>query len=241
MSQLGTLLGRPGRRRGTVFAAVSMLIAATAGLFLAPARADAASQPSAGVEWYVTPGGDAGQCGNPTSSTQWAVSPDWTSPIRIDTDGRAGGCDLAFGIYDPSDVLAGLSAAYTWAVSPGGDANQCGNAGTWSMPVNTQFEQFGQVVLDDSDNRSGWCNLTFSLSGRSDVGLDLQYYADASGSANQCVNALPQGDYYTATAGSPVTLELDTDNRPGGCWLSVRVRQFSSAAAARHAAGIHRA
>lgn len=221
-----------------------MLIASAGTSLLAPAHASAAAEPSIGVEWFVTSGGQAGQCGNPTSSSQWAVSPDWTSPIRVDTDSRSGGCELAFGIYDPSRLLTGLGVTYTWTVSQGGIGGQCESAttsqGTFSMPVNTQFQSFGPLVTDDTDNRMGYCNLTFNVSGRSDVGIDVQYYADTSGSAGQCINALPQGSFYTAVAGSPVTLSLDTDDRSGGCWLSFRLRQFSSAAAAHRAAGVHR-
>jgi hypothetical protein len=216
------------------------MVAAVAAALSTTVQAEAATLPSLGVEWFVTPGGDAGQCGNPTSASQWAQSPDWTAPIRIDTDGRSGGCELSFGIYDPSSQVTG-DVDYTWQVSPGGDGNQCDQQGTYGVPVNTVFEQFGQLITDDTDNRSGYCNLTFSVTSGSNIGLDVQFYADPSGSANQCLNALPQGSYQTAAAGSPVEVSMDTDNRPGGCWLSLRLRTFSSAAAARHAAGIHRA
>ncbi|HEX6525781.1 MAG TPA: hypothetical protein VF070_38070 [Streptosporangiaceae bacterium] len=239
MSELGTLLGRPRRRRGKFFAAGIILLATGATLSSA-VHADAATEPSVGVEWFVTPGGDAGQCGNPTSASQFAVSPDWTSPIRIDTDSRAGGCELSFGIFDPSSLLTG-GVSYTWGVSPGGDGNQCKNQGTFAMPVNRQFESFGSIITDDTDNRPGWCNLTFTVSNGSNIGLDVQFFADPSGSDGQCVNALPQGSFETAAAGAPVTIMTDTDDRPGGCWLSVRLRHFPSAAAAQHAAGIHRA
>ena len=239
MSELGTLPGRPRRKRDIFFAAGIVLLA-TGATLSAAIPANAAAEPSVGVEWFVTPGGDAGQCGNPTSTSQFAVSPDWTSPIRIDTDNRAGGCELSFGIFDPSSLLTG-GVNYTWSVSPGGDGNQCMNQGTFAIPVNRQFESFGPNIVDDTDNRSGWCNLTFAVSNGSNIGLDVQFFADPSGSAGQCVNALPQGNFYTAAAGAPVTIMTDTDGRPGGCWLSVRLRHFSSAAAARHAAGIHRA
>lgn len=224
MSGLGTLLDRPRRRRGIFFTAGTILIAAAATLS-ASVPAGAASEPSIGIAWFVTFNGDAGQCGNPTSSAQSAVSPNWTSPIRIDTDGRAGGCELSFGIYDPSSLLTG-GVNYAWSVSPGGDGGQCGNQGTWAMPVNSQFLQFGQFLIDDTDNRSGWCNLTFTVSSGSNIALDVQYFADPSGSDGQCINALPVGSYYTAVPGAPVTIMMDTDNRPGGCWLSVRLRHF---------------
>jgi hypothetical protein len=198
--------------------------------------------------WSPTPQADASRCGNPSVPSQWAVSPDWTFPIRIDTDNRAGGCELSFGIYDPSSLLTGLGVTYTWRVStnPTGEIGQCQNpsqgfnTGTFPMPVNTQFQQFGSVILDDSDNRGGWCTLTFTLSGNSNTVLDVRYFADPDGDTRQCRGFLPQGSFYTAAVGAPVTIGLDTDNALGGCWLSLRLRYFPSAAAARHAAGIHR-
>lgn len=245
MYGLSTLLERPRRRRGIFFAAGITLLSAVA--MLSPAiRADAAAQPSVGVFWSPTPQADAGQCGNPSVPSQWAVSPDWTFPIRIDTDNRAGGCELSFGIFDPSSLLTGLGVTYSWFASPNGNAGQCQNPGqgfnqgTYSMPVNTQFQQFGPVILDDTDNRAGYCNLTFTMSGNANTVLDVQYYADSDGDPRQCVGAMPQGSFATAAVGSPVTIGLDTDNALGGCWLSLRLRHFSSAAAAHHAAGIHR-
>ncbi|HEX3615924.1 MAG TPA: hypothetical protein VHU61_05280, partial [Solirubrobacteraceae bacterium] len=186
--------------------------------------------PSIGVEWFPTP--NAGeQCGDgPTS--QWATSPNWTTPILIDTDSRAGGCQLAFGIYDPGGALTGMTASYTWAVSSGGDAGQCQNAangdnqGTFNLPIEP-FQTFGSTVLDDTDNRSGYCNLTFTVSGLSGVGLDIQYYPqDDLADASQCRGYLPEGSYYTAYAGAPVTIGLDTDDRGGGCDLSLRIEHF---------------
>ena len=184
--------------------------------------------PSIGVLWFPTP--NAGeQCGNGAPS-QWATSPNWTTPILIDTDSRPGGCRLAFGIYDPANALAGLTVAYTWQVSPGGDAGQCQdpttgmNQGTYSMPI-APFQTFGTSVLDDTDNRLGYCNLTFTVSGRNDIGLDLQFYQTPQGNG-QCVGGLPQGIPLTASAGSPVTIGLDTDARVGGCYLSLRLEHF---------------
>jgi hypothetical protein len=73
------------------------------------------------------------------------------------------------------------------------------------------------IVIDDTDDRAGYCNLTFTVSGRPDIALDIQYSADASGSAGQC----PGAGLRTATAGSPATISLDTDSRPR--WLLARV------------------
>ncbi|MER6411042.1 hypothetical protein [Streptomyces humidus] len=167
------------------------------------------------------PDGDAGQCGG-TTGQQWSSNPDFTRPIRIDTDNRSGGCQLAFGIYDPDNTLSGLSLSYRFQASPGGDAGQCGNPGTYQMPIQ-RFRTFGPSVRIDTDNRAGWCNLAFTVSGRSDVVLDVQFYADGDG--GQCVNALPAGQYQSAFAGAPVTVGIDADGRSGGCQLLLRLRR----------------
>lgn len=91
------------------------------------------------------------------------------------------------------------------------------------MPIQT-FRTFGPSVRVDTDNRSGWCNLTFAVSGRSDVGLDVQFYPD--GDSAQCLGYLPAGQYRTAYAGNPVTLGIDADGRSGGCQFLLRLRRF---------------
>lgn len=211
-----------GRRALALTCALSFVVAlvVTGVSGATAAAAPAVAAPEMGIRFF--PDGNAGQCTGPQQ--QFAATPDWTTPIRFDADSRSGGCQFAFGIYDPDSALTGLSASDTWQVSSGGDASQCGtNRGTFPLPITT-FQSFGTQLRDDTDNRVGWCNLTFTLSGRTDIGLDIQFYAD--GDPNQCHGALPQGDFYTATAGSPVTLGLDTDDRVGGCWLVLRLRHF---------------
>jgi hypothetical protein len=165
--------------------------------------------------------GDPGQCGGPQQ--QWAPSPDWTNPIRFDTDNRGGGCQLAFGVRDLASDLAGLTLNYRWEVSPGGDGGQCGNQGEFSIPI-TRFLALGPSVRVDTDGRGGWCNLTFMMSGRTGVALDVQYWADGDG--GQCINALPQGQWRSVRPGAPITIGVDADNRGGGCQLSLRLRKF---------------
>ena len=175
--------------------------------------------PELGVQFFAD--GNAGQCQGP--SQQWRTSPDWTLPIRLDTDDRSGGCQLAFGVRDLDSQLQGLSLNFTWLPTPGADAGQCGNyQGTFPIPV-TQFLAFSQLIQIDTDHRTGFCNLTFSLSGRNDVALDIQFWAD--GDADQCKNSLPQGLWWTVRTGQSITLGLDMDGRPGGCNLSLRLRQ----------------
>jgi hypothetical protein len=203
-----------------------MMIAASGTAILAAPAARSATPPTLAVLWQATDtnGNNGGQCGNPNPTEQFAVSPNWTTPLRVDTDGRSGGCYLAFGIQDPSNLLSGLTITYKWAVSPQGNGGQCQFPGTYTIPI-SPF-QLSSIIMDDTDDRAGYCNLTFTVSGRSDVALDIQYYTDPSGSAGQCPGALPQGSFYTVSAGSPWTISLDTDSRPGGCWLAFRLRQL---------------
>ncbi|WP_055528957.1 hypothetical protein [Streptomyces graminilatus] len=165
--------------------------------------------------------GDAGQCGG-LAGQQWGVSPDFTRAIRFDTDNRPGGCQLSFGVFDPNNTLAGASISYSFRASAGGDAGQCGNPGTYQMPIQ-RFRTFGPQVRVDTDNRPGFCNLTFSVSGRSDVILEIRYFADGDG--GQCVNTLPSDQAHTAFAGSPVTIGIDADGRPGGCQMQLRLQK----------------
>jgi hypothetical protein len=173
-----------------------------------------------GVGIAYTPTGDAGQCGN--WGQQWAAS-GWTIPIRFDTDNRSGGCQLAFGISDPQLSLGGLTLTYQWQVIPGSDSRQCGNQGTFQMPM-TSYRVFGTPIVVDTDDKSGGCNLTFTMSGRNDVALDIQFWPD--GDAGQCLNYLPQGQYRTVRAGTPVTIGINTDGRSGGCQFSLRLRRI---------------
>ncbi|WP_190087665.1 hypothetical protein [Streptomyces melanogenes] len=211
-------------RRGRLACALAAGALATAGLTGTAAHAvptgPRAAAPEVGIQY--NPDGDAGQCGGRTGQ-QWATSPDWTQPIRFDTDGRPGGCQLAFGVYDPDNTFAGASISYAFYVNPGGDSGQCGAQGTYQMPIRP-FQTFGPSVRVDTDNRSGYCNLTLAVSGRSDIGLDVQFYPD--GDAGQCKNYLPAGQYRTAYAGNPVTVGIDADNRPGGCQFLLRLRRF---------------
>lgn len=216
---------KPGRRMFALACALgfaALLVTGMSGTVAnaAPSVSPHVAAPEMGIRFF--PNGDAGQCSGPTQ--QFEPSPNFTTPIRFDTDNRGGGCQFAFGIYDPDNALSGLSATYSWQATPGGDPNQCaGMRGTFALPI-TPFQSFGTQLLDDTDNRPGGCNLTFAVAGRSDIGLNVEFYAD--GDASQCINALPQGQFYTVVPGSPVTIGLDTDGRSGACLLALRVQHF---------------
>ncbi|MFD5746362.1 hypothetical protein [Streptomyces sp. NPDC127033] len=177
------------------------------------------AEPQIGIQFNAD--GDAGQCGGRTGE-QWAASPDWTQAIRFDTDSRPGGCQLAFGVYDPDRTLTGSSISYSLRPSDGGVASQCGgNQDIYSMPI-LPIPVFGQPVRVDTDGQPGWCNLTFSVTGN--IVLDVQFYPD--GDAGQCPDALPAGQFRSAFVGTPVTVKIDADGRSGGCQFLLRLRHF---------------
>ncbi len=161
------------------------------------------------------------QCEGPQE--QWTDGPNWTVPVRIDADNRPGGCRLAFGVDDPDYDLAGVRLEYEWLPTPGGDAAQCGTVvGRKRIPV-TPFGQLSTELRIDTDHRTGYCELTFHVSRRADVVLDVQFTGEHNW--DQCKGATPVGQPRTATTSQPVTIGIDTDGRAGGCFLSLRVRQ----------------
>ncbi|NUP51614.1 MAG: hypothetical protein HOW97_30495 [Catenulispora sp.] len=222
---------RPNIRRLT-----ALLCALITGLlgFTGAANATTAplttAAPSIGLAWFPTPNGSQGQCGG-SGSTQWTAAPNWTNPILIDTDNRDGGCIMSLGVFDPGNAVPGLSIQYTWEYTGGSYPDQCQNLntgytqGTFSAPVGPT-ENFGPAFLDDTDNRSGYCNLTFTVSGRTDVALDIQFYPTPMAEAGQCRNVTSPGAYFSASTGSPVTIGLDTDGRGGGCELQLRLEHI---------------
>jgi hypothetical protein len=222
-----------------------ILAAAVSGLTLvALAATDAAAAPagvtggapSIGVRFF--PDGN-GQCavrsqppGSPAPVEQWAESPNWTAPIWLDTDNRAGGCEIGFGLQDPGHVLSGLTLKYKWQVSPFGDANQCGDRDPANTALGVEheirpapFPVFGPNIRIDTDGRMGWCDLTFTIAGRDDVTLDVEYSQDINN--GQCKGWLPSGSFHRVSIFTPpVTIGDDTDNRNGGCTLRFRLMTF---------------
>ncbi|HTI26528.1 MAG TPA: hypothetical protein VL652_36420 [Kutzneria sp.] len=206
------------RRLLTSLCMVTAAMAVTASI----ASAAAPPPPRFGISFTGTTGrgDDPAQCGGP--KTQWNATPNWSTPIRLDTDGRRGGCLLGFGLQDPSHVFAGLDISYQWYPTGGGNDNQCGSPGQYTVPTNVGY---GPNIIVDTDDSAGGCYLVFSVSGRDDVALDIKFYADTDN--GQCGNALPQNEYWTASSSESVTLLDDTDGRPGGCELQFRLSQIT--------------
>lgn len=200
---------------------MTSLCMAAATMAVVASTASAAVPPRFGISFTGTTkkGDDPAQCGG--SKQQWAAMPNWSTPIRLDTDGRPGGCLLGFGLQDPSGVFAGVDITYQWTPTGGGNDQQCGGAGQYTVPTNLGF---GSNIVVDTDDSAGGCYLVFSIDGRDDMALDVQFWADTDN--GQCGNALPEGEYWTASSGQSVTLLDDTDGRPGGCELQFRLRKI---------------
>ncbi|MER6218526.1 hypothetical protein ABT213_31375 [Streptomyces sp. NPDC001674] len=89
------------------------------------------------------------------------------------------------------------------------------------MPIRRDARTFGPAIRIDTDARPGGCTLTFAVPAisRTYVALDIQY--DPDGDPGRCTNT---GYHWAETDRGPVTIGVDTDNRPGGCRLQLRLR-----------------
>lgn len=158
--------------------------------------------------------GDGGQCGG-RNGTQLVSMENFTEAVRIDTDNRGGGCQQQFGVFDPTGVVSGLALNVNFFAD--GDAGQCGSPGNHPIPVGPTLA-FSSPYRIDTDDRGGGCQQVFSLSGRNDVGLDIEFLPD--GDAGQCGNI----GTFTVTSSNSVAFRLDTDSRGGGCTQRFRLR-----------------
>ncbi|MGW4215312.1 hypothetical protein ACWEIJ_45575 [Lentzea sp. NPDC004789] len=212
-------------RRKLTALACALLAAGT----MAVSGAGAASASPVGVQGLPTffgvktlDEGGNGQCTNAPNG-MWAVNPGPTNPVRLDTDNRPGGCLLSFGIGDIDGSLAGLDITYQLLPSYDSQAGQCGtNWGVNHIPIGPSFS-FGPDVRVDTDNRPGWCELTFASSGRNDVVLGVLFTAEND--TGQCVNT-GSNDWQSVPPGGRLTLNIDTDHRPGGCGLQLRLTKY---------------
>lgn len=159
---------------------------------------------------------DVGQCNGAAYGEFITPINQWSPEVRIDTDGRSGGCLQSFAIIDPQNQLSGLGLYVDF--QPDGNG-QCDNPGFRQIPINTTYNvTYTTPYRIDADNRSGGCRQTFYLFGRSDVVLDVSFTAD--GDPGQCGNT----GTFTVTPYAPITFRIDTDNRSGGCRQAFRLR-----------------
>jgi len=116
------------------------------------------------VDFYVTPGGDGGQCKN--QGSHCAPINQWTDEIGLDMDGRNGGCTQHFFIINGSGNEAeseNFTLFMDFIGDDGGDAyGQCDDTGT-----SKAFSLYGtgtDVIGLDTDDRWGGCLQKFMLS-----------------------------------------------------------------------------
>ncbi len=168
-------------------------------------------------ENFASDGGDPGQCGG-TVGVQGAPMGSWTTDVFIDADHRSGGCRQQFGVADPEGLLTGLSLAVNFFGD--GNADQCVNSGLHPIPVTSSTTPNWSTSYGiDTDGRSGGCRQVFSISGRNDIVLDVQFLP--TGDPGQCGNAGLQ----SATSQRNASFRIDTDDRSGGCTERFRLRR----------------
>jgi hypothetical protein len=167
--------------------------------------------------------GDATQCNGGVYGAYAAELGAATPAVVIDTDQRTGACYQQFAIFDPTNRLAGLQLTVNAASTPGGDG-QCIDPGERTIPITTAvagaWTSWSRHYQIDTDSRAGGCQQTFTVSGRSDVVLEIDVQPTLGGDVAQC----PSRGTFQARAGEPATIVLDTDGRAGGCTESFRLR-----------------
>jgi hypothetical protein len=165
--------------------------------------------------------GTSGQCNSGVNISEGKALGQWTTRMRIDTDSRSGGCYQKFGILDPSGELSGLvlSVDFHGQANTTGDG-QCDSPGIYQVPVGTSLAWTPSWGIDTGGNPGG-CVQAFSISGRSDVALDVKFEDD--GFNGQCDNA----GTHTVTSAASKSIVFDMDDRGGGCFQSFRLRMMA--------------
>lgn len=202
------------------FQAASLLLLAT--IFTSPTLAQLPPTTTPSLFENYLGNGDLGQCGYNDAqflySSGFAEAGTWTKPVRMDTDSRSGACSQQFGIYDPTGQLSGLVLKIDFQ----GPSNQCWNPGTRTVPIssaaNFPWSTWSSIYWIDTDERSGYCTQTFSIEGRSDVALDVNFEAEENN--GQCGNV---GTFPVVLLRS-ATFIIDADGRSGACRQKFRLR-----------------
>lgn len=165
---------------------------------------------------------DTNQCIGSADGRLYAAQNEWTDWVRIDTDGRPGGCRQAFAVYDPKGLFQtdALQVLFRSTRVDAPDA-QCGNQGVHRIPIYSEMQgeaQFSSELRIDTDNRAGGCLewfQAFSLTENPKTALVLWVeFASDGGDAGQCGNP---GTHTTADGVGTTQMLLDTDSRDGGC------------------------
>ncbi|XP_059142063.1 perivitellin-2 67 kDa subunit-like [Physella acuta] len=170
--------------------------------------------------------GDAGQCGGGAANLLCAKPNSMTSVYRDDTDRRAGGCRMQWGLQSSGfpTWFNQVRVCYQWYAD--GDGGQCGGGDASLLCAN--INNFTPEYRDDTDRRNGGCRMQWKLEVPSSAPLWMRtskmcfsWYPDGDGgqcgpapSRDLCAVANQWTDYYRD----------DTDRRPGGCRMSWGVK-----------------
>ena len=151
--------------------------------------------------------------------------------IKFDTDNREGGCQYRVAIIDPDGALAARHWQLTVVFTPQGHIGQCKYPGSRVVPIVAAISDvaaawaapdWADPIVIDTDDRVGGCVLEFQITGpdtaRSPV-LDIRDVPD--GDPAQC----PRAGDKVASLSHPAAVIIDTDNRPGGCFFQMRLRE----------------
>jgi hypothetical protein len=162
--------------------------------------------------------GDPGQCNGAAYGERIISSAaDWSPAVRIDTDERPGGCLHSLGLVDLDHRLGGLEITIDFGGEQ--DRTQCGNPGPHRIPISRRLSEalLSTPMRYDMDDRPGGCYQVYSVKGRADVALEIEFRAD--GDASQCRNT----GVHLVVPGEELRIGLDTDHRDGGCTLRYRL------------------
>jgi hypothetical protein len=186
------------------------------------AAASAADLNSVTLVQTLTANLDAEQCNGGAYGKITTNGGSFSRPMFLDTDNRSGGCNYQIGLVDPHGDLAKRGFKLTMQFSANGDPGQCGGIGTYDVPASNSMDhlRLTNTIFIDTDDRPGGCLLRWTLWG-SNLVLDVNFYGNLD--ASQCGN---QGSR-SIQNGQSVELFLDMDNRAGGCFLSLRLRDAS--------------
>jgi hypothetical protein len=223
------------RRKLTVMAVCAMSVGAI--LVTAAAPASAATTGEFGVRFKDN--NQNGQCRVETDQagdvTTWAPVDSWTRYLAIDTDSRAGGCQLWFGLNNPDGSLNGLQLSYTYTVNPGGSSRRCAFQTPSPQPIKffplpidwPIWIPDPGITLDSDAFTPGWCNLTMYLDGTSNIVLDIRYWYVQGTDGGQCISAAQPGteQVWTVRKDHPVTIGLNSGDSAGACYLAFRLRR----------------
>jgi hypothetical protein len=206
------------------------------------------NNPKGGENWRQCNNGQ--NLGAPT----WNWLTDWTTPMRLTTDWRSGGCDWKMGVVDSGNRFTGTELHLKWGpeqkavdyLSPGSASDECANEGTFNVLVshgvpsgpwmrrivNPEGKTDNQESLRiDTDTRPNACPLTFDVFSEPKnkiVEWNVRIYNPGIHS-DQAIcgqaSAAPEAPPRIASVGHPVTFVLNMHDG-ASCEMTMRLAAY---------------